>query len=289
LCWLDARGRGAALDLRLEDTDPERCTPEKTRDMRAALAWLGLDWDREIVQSERDDPHRQALEQLIAAGWLYPCTCSRSDIRRAGLPAVDGGFRYPGTCRERRVSLEELYATGVTWRLRLPAGRIEISDEGDCDLSQDPLAAMGDPVVRRRDGAVAYQLACVVDDADAGTSRIVRGRDLAPSTALQVVLQRALGVATPVYRHHFLLLEEAGAKFAKLHGAVGWTELRHTGDARTWCGRLAALAGLRDRPDPASPEELSTDFSWDRVRIADLPVRWTGQDLVKLTDRARQR
>jgi len=287
LCWLDARSRGAALDLRLEDTDRERCTPEKTRDMRAALAWLGLDWDRELVQSEREHPHRQALERLTAAGWLYPCTCSRSDIRRAGLPAVDGGFRYPGTCRERRGSPEALAATGVTWRLRLPAGRIEIVDEGDCDLAQDPVAAMGDPVVRRRDGAVAYQLACVVDDAEAGTSRIVRGRDLAPSTALQVVLQRALGFATPVYRHHFLLLEEAGGKFAKLHGAVGWAELRSVGDGRAWCGRLAALAGLRDRPEPVSPEELATDFSWDRVRSADLPVRWTGRELLKLDGPAR--
>jgi glutamyl/glutaminyl-tRNA synthetase len=128
---------------------------------------------------------------------------------------------------------------------------------------------MGDPVLRRRDGAIAYHLAVVVDDARAGITRIVRGRDLATSTATHVALQRLLGLPTPAYRHHFLLLEETGGKLAKLHGSIGWRELERTGSARVLCGRLAQLAGLLDDVRETSPRELLASFDWQRVRTDD--------------------
>lgn len=282
LCWLDARSRGAHLRLRLEDVDPQRCTPERADAMRAALDWFGLDWDSQSLQSEHRAAFETALDRLAAQDLLYPCACSRSRIRAAGLPAVDGGQRYPGDCRARRLPPGGWRACGEALRLRLPAGRIEIRDESGLDLGQDPAQALGDPVLRRADGAFAYHLAVVVDDADEGITRIVRGRDLAPSCAVQRVLQRALGYPEPIYRHHFLLLEEQGGKFAKLHGAVGWRELGAQSTPEQLCGRLAGFAGLNERAAPVRPAELIGAFDWRRVRTQDLALRWTGRELVAL-------
>jgi len=282
LAWLDARGRGAHFTLRLEDVDPDRCTPESALDMRAALAWFGLDWDAEARQSEHRAAHEAALEQLAQQGLLYPCSCSRRLVRRAGTRAADGGHRYPGTCRGRPLERLDRLRSGEALRLRLPTGRIETVDESGLDLGQDPTAEMGDPVLLRADGAVAYHLAVVVDDATSGVTRIVRGRDLATSTATHVVLQRLLDASTPAYRHHLLLLEAHGGKLAKLHGAVGWTELRGHYSPEALCGFLAFVAGLRPTAAPTRPQELLDDFDWRRVRTTDPVLRWTGTELVPL-------
>ena len=279
LAWLDARSRGAGFGLRLEDVDTERCTPEHAREMREALRWLGLDWDAESVQTERRGVHEAALDALAGAGWLYPCRCSRAELRRRGSPARDGGIRYPGTCRERALPAGGWRTTREALRLRLPEGRVEPLDEGGLDLAQEPALAMGDPVLRRRDGAIAYHLAVVVDDAAEGVTRVVRGRDLAPSTAIHAVLQRALGLPTPTWRHHLLLLEERGAKLAKLHGAVGWRELAARLGPQALCGWLAAAAGLLADPAPLRPANLVPDFDWRRVRREDGVARWTGAAL----------
>lgn len=279
LCWLDARKRGAHLLLRLEDVDPTRCTPESARDMREALAWLGLDWDETALQSERRGAHEAALDRLAERGLLYPCRCSRSDIRSAGLRAADGGWRYPGTCRARPLEAADLRDGSCTLRLRLERGWVEPTDEGGLDLGQDPSQALGDPVLMRRDGAVAYHLAVVVDDAEQGITRVVRGRDLAPSTALHRVIQHHLDLPTPAYRHHLLLLEERGDKLAKLHGAVGWRELHDHTSAERLCGWLARVAGLRGSGAEIRPPELLDGFDWERVRRNDPVVRWTGREL----------
>jgi len=282
LAWLDARSRGAAFGLRLEDVDADRCTPALAREMREALRWLGLDWDAESLQSERRAAHEAALDALAGQGLLYPCRCSRAAVRGAGAPAADGGFRYPGTCRARPLPAGGWRAARDALRLRLPEGRVAPRDEGGLDLSQEPAREMGDPLLRRRDGGVAYHLAVVVDDAAEGVTRAVRGRDLATSTAIHQVLQRALGLPTPTYRHHLLLLEERGGKLAKLHGAVGWRELRERYAPEALCGWLAWAAGLAARPEPVAPAELLAGFAWERVRREDQVVRWTGEELVWL-------
>ena len=282
LCWLDAKSRGAPALLRLEDVDPVRCTPESADDMRQALAWFGLDWDGEFVQSGHRASHESALDRLAALGVLYPCGCSRKLIQQSGERAADGGWRYPGTCRGRDLPPGGWRAVGEALRLRLESGVVEPRDEGEIDLAQDPAAAMGDPILRRRDGSIAYHLACVVDDAEQGVTRVVRGRDLAASTAIHVTLQRLLGLTTPSYRHHFLLLEEVGDKFAKLHGAVGWRELRSHYGSDGLCGLLANLAGLQPNPIAVRPADLASNFSWQRVRAADQVMRWTGRELVRL-------
>jgi glutamyl/glutaminyl-tRNA synthetase len=279
LAWLDARARGASFLLRLEDVDPVRCTPESAGDMRAALAWLGLDWDREELQSASRVTHEAALDRLAELGLLYPCTCSRSEISRAAVRAADGGWRYTERCRGKSLPARGWRGVDAALRLRVPDGWIDLRDESGLDLSQDVRAAMGDPVLRRRDGAIAYHLAAVTDDARAGVTRIVRGRDLATSTATHVVLQRALGLQTPTYRHHFLLLEESGGKLAKLHGAVGWRELAGAYSPESLVGRLAELTGLSPDARPTSPRALLAGFDWSRVRTDDLVVRWTGRAL----------
>ena len=277
LCWLDARSRGARLLLRLEDLDPERCRPEWSRGLHAALDWLGLDWDGRSEQSAAAESHAAALDQLEAAGRLYPCACTRSQLRRSGRPAPDGGTAYPNRCRGRSLGPGGWRAEVEPLRLRLPDGRIELRDESGLDLSGDPASDFGDPVVRRRDGAVAYHLAGVVDDAGAGVSRVVRGRDLAPSTATQVAVQRLLELPQPGYRHHLLLLEPRGDKLAKLHGAVGFDALRAHYRPEALCGWLAWAAGLRESVEPTTPAELLGAFDWARVRSEDRPVRWTGR------------
>ncbi len=250
--------------------------------MRAALRWLGLDWDSESLQSQQCARHEAALAALADRGLLYPCRCSRSQLRRAGVRAADGSWRYPGSCRGRPPEPGELLHSDAALRLRLAPGRVELRDESGLDLSLDPAVELGDPVLRRRDGAMAYHLAVVVDDAAEGVGRVVRGRDLAPATALHRTLQRLLGLPTPRYRHHLLLLEETGGKLAKLHGAVAWHQLRERYSGAELCGLLAQWLGLRERAEPLHPPELLAGFDWRRVRERDLVLRWTGAALEAL-------
>ena len=256
LCWLDARARGARITLRLENLDPQRCRPEYARKMQDDLAWIGLDWHAVRLQSDLAGDHTDALDSLRAEGRLYPCRCSRSDLAAAGLRAVDGGYRYPNTCRGR--SLED---AGPDDALR-------------CRL--DPDSNLGDPIVLRRDGGVAYHLANVVDDAREGVTRVIRGRDLETATPTQVALQRLLGYPTPLYHHHLLLLEPRGDKLAKLHGSVSAAELRDPYTGPALCGFLAHAAGLLDAPREIHPEELLPDFAWQRVGDEDRVVEWDG-------------
>jgi glutamyl-Q tRNA(Asp) synthetase len=279
LVWLDARAAGGRALLRLEDLDRTRCRPAWAAQMREALAWLGLDWDGVTVQTDRGAAHEAALDRLATGGRLYPCTCSRGE-RRGGRRAPDGGWAYDNTCRGRPLPGGGWRDARDALRVRLDDDRVALVDEGGLDLSQTPAVEMGDPIVRRRDGVIAYQLAVVVDDGAAGVSRIVRGHDIAPSTATQVVLQRLLGLPTPVYRHHFLLLEARGGdgdrKLAKLHGSVGYAALRtrHSGDEL--CGLLAHAAGLQGSDAPCRPADLVASFDWRRVSTRDKLATWDG-------------
>ena len=277
LCWLDARSRGARLLLRLEDLDPQRCRPEYADAMQDDLAWLGVEFDAVERQSERGEDHLDALGSLAARGRVYPCRCSRSDLRLNGERSPDGGYRYPNRCRERTLAQA---GPNDALRVRLDPGVVRVVDEAGDDLSQDVSAAFGDPIVRRRDGGVAYLLANVVDDARSRVSRIVRGRDLATTTATQVALRALLGLGPdPVYRHHLLLLESRGEKLAKLHGAVGAGALRGAYDAPSLCGVLACAAGLQGAPEPVRPGELLPDFDWSRVATRDRLLGWDGEKL----------
>ncbi|HUJ58877.1 MAG TPA: glutamate--tRNA ligase family protein, partial [Kofleriaceae bacterium] len=174
LVWLDARARGGRALLRLEDLDRTRVRQRWAGEIQDALAWLGLDWDETIVQTERSAAHDAALDQLAAAGRLYPCACSRA-MRASGRRAPDGGWAYDNVCRGSPLPPGGWRAATDALRLQLDDDRVELVDDGGLDLSQTPARDMGDPIVRRRDGVVAYQLAVVVDDAAAGVTDVVRG------------------------------------------------------------------------------------------------------------------
>ena len=291
LVWLDARSRGGRVLLRLEDLDATRTRAAWAEQMIDACAWLGLAWDAVVVQSDRRVAHDAALDALAAAGRLYPCTCSRA-VRAGGRRAPDGSWAYDNTCRGRALPAGGWRASADAIRVRLDDDRIELVDDGGLDLSQTPARDMGDPVVRRRDGVVAYQLAVVVDDRDAGITDVIRGRDIAPSTATQVMLRRLLAEAERNrsigllpealalrYRHHFLLLEPGAGKLAKLHGSIPFSELRARYDGPGLCGVLADAAGLLVTPGPCRPDELVAGFDWRRVPRHDRVARWDDRGL----------
>jgi len=269
LVWLDARARGGRVLLRLEDLDTTRVKAEWATQLRDACAWLGLDWDEVVVQSDRRAAHEAALDFLDAQGRLYPCTCSRAQRAASGRRAPDGGFAYDNTCRGRTFTAGwRSRGANDSVRVRLDDDRIELVDDGGLDLSQTPAYDMGDPVVVRRDGVIAYQLAVVVDDADEQITDVIRGRDIAPSTATQVMLQRLLGHPTPRYRHHFLLLEPGtDGKLSKLHRSMPYSELRQSFSPKEIIGKLAYIAGLSDDDEPRSVRRLELD--WSRVPTRD--------------------
>ena len=299
LCWLDARSTGARVLLRLEDLDRERTKPGYVESMERDLAWFGLEWDGRSIQSENRERYEGALETLVREGRVYACDCSRAKIRAAGRRAPDGSFAYPGTCRRQTLSLDRWRWIDSPLRLRLEAREIEWTDESGLDFSGDPAGLFGDPILRRRDGAFAYHFASVLDDAAAGVDRIVRGRDLAPATSLQIALQAEFGFERPAYRHHGLLLEQAGGKgpgegpaaegevkFSKLHGAVALDELRRKYTAPELCGALAGFVGLVPPGSVCRPADLITDFDWRTVRREDVVLGWDeGEGLTLLGDR----
>ena len=264
LVWYDARAQGGRALLRLEDLDTTRVKAAWADQLLDALAWLGISFDETIVQSRNAATHEAALDALAAQGRLYPCTCSRAD-RAGGRRAPDGGWAYDNTCRGTPLPPGGWRAVTSNLRAQLSDERTQLVDEGGLDLSQVAAKEMGDPVVRRKDGVIAYQLAVVSDDRISDITHVVRGRDIAPSTATQVELQKLLGYPTPKYRHHFLLLEPQGEKLAKLHGSIPYSQLRARYAGPELRALLLGVAGQGE--DPAT-------FDWSRVPREDVVVRW---------------
>ncbi|MEQ1895726.1 MAG: tRNA glutamyl-Q(34) synthetase GluQRS [Planctomycetota bacterium] len=277
LAWWHARARGGRVLLRIEDLDQERVKPGMLAECLATLAWLGLDWDGEpLVQSREPEPARAALAELVARGLAYGCDCSRKDIERAASAphAGDGELRYPGTCRERGLLARGDARLGL--RFRVPAGELALEDGCAGPFRSDVAREVGDFLLARRDGAFAYQLAVVVDDARAGVTEVLRGADLLPSTARQALLQRALGLASPRWFHVPLVLDAEGERLAKRSGALALAELRARGvDPRAIVAWAAQSAG-QVAPEWLTPAELLPRF--DLARLPRAPVRLTGAD-----------
>lgn len=247
LAWLFARSKGARFVLRVDDLDQGRSRPEHEAGQLADLAALGLDWDGPILrQSERTDRYAQALAQLDADGLLYPCWCTRADLREAAS-APHGDLpegAYPGTCRE--LTAEERAARvrsgrSPALRVRARGARIDFDD-----LVLGPRSgAVDDFAVRRSDGMHAYNLAVVLDDADQDVGEVVRGADLADTTPRQLWLGRALGLTPPSYAHVPLVLGPDGRRLAKRDGPVTLARRRALGETPAVVrGALAASIGL---------------------------------------------
>jgi glutamyl-Q tRNA(Asp) synthetase len=217
--WLDARAHGGTWLVRIEDVDTPRCVPGAAAHILAQLAACGLVSDEPPwFQSARGPAYAAALQQLVAAEQAYPCGCTRKDIDEAlaaqGLAHQRFGERvYPGTCRG---GLQGKTARALRFRAE---GVVTWLDRRLGPQVQDVASDVGDFVLQRADGLWAYQLAVVVDDAAQGITDVVRGEDLADNTARQILLQRALGLATPRYLHTPLVRAADGHKLSKQNGA----------------------------------------------------------------------
>jgi glutamyl-tRNA synthetase len=266
LAWWQVRARGGRCLLRMEDLDQSRVRPGMADACLRDLEWLGLDWDGPVlVQSEGHEQLHAAVEDLLSAGVLYPCVCTRREIRQASSAphAEDGTTRYPGTCRGRFETLAEAraHADGqAALRLRVDPGTVQFTDGYRGAQSVDVAAEVGDFPVTGRDGQVAYQLAVVVDDARSGVDTLLRGDDLLASTARQVLLQRALGLPAPSWFHVPLVCDPDGRRLAKRRDDLSLASLRTAGvdpnAVVAWAARTAGQACS----EPASPAELLEEF-----------------------------
>ena len=254
LAWQLARRSGGRFVVRSEDIDTARCRPEFETAMLADLAWLGLDWDGPVWrQSERGPVYRAALDRLVAQGVAYPCFCSRAEIlagiaAAASAPHGPDGPLYPGTCRELTpgTRARRLASEPAAWRLDVAAalartGPLAWHDAHAGTIAADA-AAGGDFVVARRDIGTAYALAVVVDDAAQGVTDVVRGIDLFSASHGQRLLQALLGLPSPRYHHHRLLLGVDGRRLAKRDAGETLAALRAAGTDPVQL-RAALLAG----------------------------------------------
>lgn len=218
LCaWARARRAGGRCRLRIEDLDTPRVVPGATARILEDLRTLGLSFDGELLVQSRDlAPYHEALARLRALGLLYACRCSRKDLARVASAPHEGdeGPPYPGTCRDLGLPFDDP-ALPVAWRLRVPAGLVVVDDALQGRFAQDVAREVGDFVVKRKDGLIAYQLAVVVDDLRQGVTEVVRGRDLLSSAPRQVQLFDALGGQAPRFAHVPLLVDATGARLAK--------------------------------------------------------------------------
>ncbi|SAK60802.1 glutamyl-Q tRNA(Asp) ligase [Caballeronia catudaia] len=219
--FLDARAHGGSWIVRIEDVDAPRTVPGAADEILATLAHFGMHSDEPPVwQSERDAAYSAAFVRLQAAGFVYPCGCTRREIADSLVHAHarHATLAYPGTCRD---GLHGKPARA--WRLRVPDGDaavVTFDDRWQGVQTQDLATEVGDFALKRADGLWAYQLAVVVDDADAGITHVVRGADLLDSTARQIYLQQCLEAPTPAYLHVPVINNDAGEKLSKQTGAA---------------------------------------------------------------------
>ena len=234
-----ARKAGGRFVLRIEDIDATRCRPEFEAAIYEDLAWLGLTWETPVRrQSEHPDDYLEALSRLEADGLTYRCFRTRKEVAQALASAPHGpmeayrGGPLPADEEAERLAAGEAFA----WRLSLDAAerklggfeRLTFIEEGQGVVPARPELG-GDVVLARKDVGVAYHLAVVVDDALQGITHVIRGRDLFDATHVQRLLQALLGLPTPVYRHHALLLGPDGKRFAKRDRAETLRSLRERG------------------------------------------------------------
>lgn len=266
--------------MRVEDLDEGRVREECVESQLADLRWLGLDWEEgpdvggphgPYRQSERRALYQEAIEHLTGQGHVYECFCSRREIAAAASAPngpQDEGLVYPGTCRAAR---EEWKAERR--RNRTPALRFRVPDrtlsfvdllqgEQSVQLARD----LGDFVIRRRDGIAAYQLAVVVDDIAMGITDVVRGADLLPSTARQLLIYEALDAPPPRWLHVPLMLGPNGERLAKRHGSITVATLRERGyTPAEVVGWLASTCGLAEAGEAVTARELVDRFALEVI------------------------
>lgn len=278
--WLSAKKQGDKWILRIEDLDPQRSRLEHAKQIEDDLQWLGLNWDEggiegigdhePYMQSLRDDFYEEALRKLAATGLTYPCYCTRADIMATQAPhESDGRIVYPGTCRPQKLGgCNDIMISRQMRAIRLfvPDREIVFTDRLFGPQSVNLSTHCGDFILRRADGAWAYQLAVVVDDALMGVREVVRGCDLLLSSAQQIYLYHLLGLEPPEFAHVPLLCNEAGQRLSKRDKALDMGMLRQEYTSSQIVGWLAYYAGIMPEPFPISAEGLLPLFSWSALR-----------------------
>jgi glutamyl-tRNA synthetase len=265
--WLITRLQGGEWLLRIDDLDTPRNRPGAEEAIMSDLRWLGLSWDGPLIrQSERRGLYATVLSSLRRAGLLYPCRCSRRLLADVSAPHGCSPV-YPGFCRERPGSWGPLAGRLPSWRLRLNPGGIDwyeqLAAPGVLQAERD----VGDVVLRRADGFLAYHLATAVDELSLGVTDVVRGADLWASTAPQVALIRELGGTAPRYWHAPLWMDAAGERLSKRQGGMGLAALRDQGlDAPGVVGLLAASLELVPAGTRLSSEELLLQLDLPRLK-----------------------
>lgn len=273
--WLLAKSTGGEVVLRIEDLDPERSKASFTEAVMRDYEALGISWDRgPFFQHDRADAYRAAFEKLEADGLIYPCFCTRADLRALSAPHRGEHSVYDGRCAHldeeevaRRTSALAEEGRGPAARIRVPDETVVFDDiyQGSCSskLAED----CGDFIVRRSDGGFAYQLAVVVDDAEQGVDLVARGFDLLPSTPQQVFLHEALGLDVPHYAHFPLFCAPDGRRLAKRNHDASFDELvERYGSPEAVLGHIAFIGGLQGADEPATPESLLATF--DATQLA---------------------
>lgn len=256
--WNAAALLGGTVLLRIEDIDAERSKPEFTAAISEDLHWLGLDWPEPVLQqSERMEVYAQAGNRLREQGLLYPCFCSRSDIAAAADDTdPDGAPLYPGTCRhlDRGEQIERL-ERGDPVQFRLDTeqamartGMLSFTVVGPLVTDRPQIRyarpeRWGDVVLQRKGTPTSYHLSVVVDDAAQGITHVTRGRDMEAATDIHVLLQMLLGLPSPIYHFHRLILDDAGKKLAKSRGSQSLADLRAQGWTPDHVRRAVGLGG----------------------------------------------
>jgi glutamyl-Q tRNA(Asp) synthetase len=237
----DALSRGGRWLVRIEDIDPPREVEGSADRILADLAGFGMRSDAPVLyQSDRADAYRQARDELLRRDLAFWCGCSRSDLPSSGI--------YPGTCRGGLPRGRKPRAV----RLKVPSEPVRFNDRVQGRSREDLQATIGDFVIWRADGLPAYQLAVVVDDAWQEIDEVVRGADLLDSTARQIHLQRCLGLPSPSYAHHPVVVDPEGRKLSK---RLGSDPVGHMPAAR------ALQAALQFLGQPC-PSGLDLDSTW---------------------------
>lgn len=326
LAWLSIRQQQGQLWLRIEDIDSPRVKPWAVQSTLEDLRWLGLDWDIgpqlslsdspssspepshhpqqmaqvdeaselqpasgyvDTIQSRRLARYRQVLEQLIAAGRVYPCTCSRSEVAQAASAPHENSWTtlegpiYPGTCRQRTAdALASRHSAAIdpsavasahskfAWRWHFAAGEVAWQDGLHGNQQAHPAEQLGDFVIAQADGTPAYQLAVVVDDHDMQVTEIVRGDDLIFSTYRQLAILQHLSWPAPHYLHVPLMLGPDGRRLAKRHGDTRLSTYRQRGvSAEQIVGYLAWTLGLQSHNTPLAAVELIGKLEWPNLSL----------------------
>lgn len=270
LSWLSAKRQGGRWLLRIEDIDPVRSRRDYALQLMDDLQWLGLPWDGEPVwQSERGDLYNHYFKLLVDCQLTYPCYCTRADLLATQAPhESDGRVVYAGTCRHLPPQPGRAAAT----RLIVADSEVSFVDGHYGEQCVNLARQIGDFIIRRKDGAWAYQLAVVVDDALTGVTEVVRGRDLLLSSPQQIYLSQLLGFPSPRFIHLPLLVNTRRQRLSKRDGSLDMGCLRRQYSAADIIGRLAFLAGIIGEPQPVMPRQLVSIFSWDTVPVSDVVV-----------------